>query len=305
MEPLKGITVLSTALNIPGPVAACRLRELGAEVIKVEPPAGDPLEALAPSWYRELAAGQEILRLDLKTPEGQGHLADRLADVDLLLTSQRPSSLSRMGLDPEEVLSFHPRLLHVMVVGYGRGREEEAGHDLTYVAQLGLVKPPTLPRTLLADLAGAQRVVQEALALFLCRERQIPKRQAVVSLQEAARLWAAPWRWGLTAPDGLLGGAYPLYRFYRAQDGWVAVAALEEKFARRICQEMAVDPGLLRHRETWDEVERALAEGFLQRSVEEWEAWAREVDIPLTGVGKGQTAAEGSSPPPATRSKGG
>ena len=58
--------VVTTALNIPGPVAAARLRELGATVTKVEPPGGDPLALAAPDWYRELAAGQEVVRLDLK-----------------------------------------------------------------------------------------------------------------------------------------------------------------------------------------------------------------------------------------------
>ncbi|HEY3712692.1 MAG TPA: CoA transferase, partial [Amycolatopsis sp.] len=64
--------VVTTALNIPGPVAAARLRELGATVTKVEPPGGDPLALAAPDWYRELAAGQEVVRLDLKRqPPGE------------------------------------------------------------------------------------------------------------------------------------------------------------------------------------------------------------------------------------------
>ncbi|MDI3269910.1 MAG: CoA transferase [Bacillota bacterium] len=305
MLPLDGLTVLSTALNVPGPVAAFRLRELGARITKVEPPGGDPLRKVAPSWYQELIRDQEVLTLDLKAPEGQRILHERLSQTDLLLTSQRPSSLARLGLDPDRLFPLYPKLLHVLLVGYGAGREEEPGHDLTYVTQLGMVKPPALPLTLVSDLAGAQRAVQEALALFLCRERRIPQRQAVVSLQEAARLWAAPWRCGLTAPEGLLGGAYPLYRFYRARDGWVAVAALEEKFAWRLCGEMGVDPQRLGQRDTWPEVERALAEGFLRRSVEEWEAWAKAMDVPLTGLGRErEVMGEGPSGPPGSLAKG-
>src|SRR5262249_20619358 len=139
--------VVTTALNIPGPFAAARLRELGATVTKVEPPRGDPLAPVASDWYEELVTGQDVVRRDLK----QETIDDLLGEADLLLTSQRGTALARMGLAWETLHERHPRLSQVAIVGEG----ERAGHDLTYLAGHGLLDPPRLPRTVMADLLGA------------------------------------------------------------------------------------------------------------------------------------------------------
>ena len=151
--------VVTTALNIPGPVAAARLRDLGATVTKIEPPDGDPLALAAPDWYRELAARQEVVRLDLK----QQTLDELLGEADLLLTSQRTAALARLGLAWEAVHERHPQLSHVAIVGEG----ERAGHDLTYLAGRGLLDPPRLPRTVMADLLGAERAVSAAAVAMM------------------------------------------------------------------------------------------------------------------------------------------
>src|SRR5689334_21257410 len=107
---LQGIKIVSLELNAPGPVAAQRLTQLGAEVTKVEPPAGDPAGKAAPEWYKALRSGQTVLRLDLKDAAGKACLDDLLAKSDLLLTSFRPSALRRLGLDWGELHARHPRL---------------------------------------------------------------------------------------------------------------------------------------------------------------------------------------------------
>ena len=96
--PLAAVTVVSLATNLPGPVAAARLVSLGASVVKVEPPAGDPLGMVVPSWYDELIAGQEVITLDLKDPGGRSTLETELTSADVLLTSMRPSASARLGL---------------------------------------------------------------------------------------------------------------------------------------------------------------------------------------------------------------
>lgn len=65
VDPLAGVTVVSLAVNLPGPVATARLASMGATVVKVEPPTGDPLRSVVPSWYDELASDQEVVSLDL------------------------------------------------------------------------------------------------------------------------------------------------------------------------------------------------------------------------------------------------
>ena len=152
--PLAGITVVAVAVNLPGPAAAARLAELGAAVTKVEPPEGDPLAAASAALYERLTAGQTILRLDLKDQAGRERLAELLANADVLLTSSRPSALERMGLARDQLEPRYPRLVHVAIVGHPAPDQERPGHDLTYVALHGLLAPPALPRSLVADLGG-------------------------------------------------------------------------------------------------------------------------------------------------------
>jgi crotonobetainyl-CoA:carnitine CoA-transferase CaiB-like acyl-CoA transferase len=271
---LQGIKIMSLALNAPGPVAAARLTRLGAEVTKVEPPGGDATSRAAPAWYESLCRGQTVLRLDLKDTGGRAELDSMLAEADLLLASFRPSALQRLGLDWNTLHARHPRLCFVGIVGHPPPDEERSGHDLTYQADFALLRPPQMPPTLFVDLAGAERAVSMALALLNKAARTGEAGCAWVSLYECARDLAAPVRAGLTVPGGLLGGGYPLYGFYQASDGWVAIAALEPHFAERLMSELGLKKA------DRAELERI----FLQRSAAAWENWAAERDLPIAAV---------------------
>jgi crotonobetainyl-CoA:carnitine CoA-transferase CaiB-like acyl-CoA transferase len=254
--------VVTTAVNIPGPVAAARLRDLGAVVTKVEPPSGDPLELAAPEWYGRLVAGMVVVRLDLKTES----LGGPLAEADVLLTSQRTAALERLGLAWAGLHERHPELAQVAILGEG----ERAGHDLTYLAGRGLLEPPRLPRTVMADLMGAERAVSAALAAMLDGGGSYIE----VSLAAAADALAEPLRAGLTAPGGVLGGGLPTYGLYEASDGWIAVAALEPGFRSRLAE------GLGGVELTRSELEDA----FGSRTAAEWESWARKLDLPIESL---------------------
>lgn len=271
---LQGIKIVSLALNAPGPVAAARLTRMGAEVTKIEPPSGDAMSSASPKWYKSLCQGQTVLRLDLKDPGGRAQLDSLLGKADLLLASFRPSALRRLGLDWEGLHLRHPRLCFVGIIGYPPPQEERTGHDLTYQGDFGLLRPPQMPPTLFVDLAGAERAVSMSLALLTKAARTGESGCAWVSLHECAHDLAAPVRAGLTSPGGLLGGGYPLYGFYQASDGWVAIAALEPHFAERMLSELGLK-----------KAERAELERiFLQRGAAEWENWAAERDLPLVAV---------------------
>lgn len=274
MSLLNGLHILSTAINVPGPVAAKTLVDMGATVVKVEPPFGDPLAAGAPTWYRELHAGVEIHTVDLKSDAGHVRLHAWLERTDLLITATRPASLNRLGLSWHAVHARYPRLCHVAVVGYPAPRHDEAGHDLTYQADAGLIAPPSMPRTLIADLAGAQCVVNAALALLLARERTGASGYQEIALAEAARLFSAPLRHGLTSATGWLGGGTPAYRIYPTRDGWIAVAALEPHFRDALARALDVD---INDR-------RALERVFAERSAAEWELWSVERGLPIAAV---------------------
>jgi|SRR5437899_1592967 len=271
---LRGIKVVSLSINAPGPVAASRLAKLGASVTKIEPPAGDPLKTVAPAWYQSLCSGQTILTLDLKSPSDRQKLEPILADADLLLASFRPSALRRLELDWESVHARHPRLCFAGIIGYPPPLEERSGHDLTYLASVGLLSPPQLPPSLFVDLAGAERCVTESLALLLNRERTGQAGCGFVSLFQCARELAAPMIAGLTVAGGHLGGGSPFYGLYQTADGWIAIAALEPHFAQRVLAEFGLASP---DRKQLDEI-------FRTRTATAWEQWAIERDLPIAAI---------------------
>jgi len=274
MRPLDDVSTVSLAVNVPGPTASARLVSLGASVTKVEPPAGDPLASTHPAWYDELRAGQQVVSLDLKQAADRARLDELLEPADLLLTSSRPGALSRLGLAWAELHARFHRLCQVAIVGYPAPDRDRPGHDLTYAAAHGLVVPPDLPRTLVADLGGAELAATAAVGLLLARERGGEAGYAEVALADAASAFAAPLRHGATAAGGPLGGGSPSYGLYPAEDGWLAVAALEPHFQLRLAEQLGLD----------DLTHEALAAAFRARTADDWETWARERDLPLAAV---------------------
>lgn len=270
---LTELVVLNTGLNLPGPLAASQLADLGARVVKIEPPQGDPFRYYSPAWYDALHEGIECRQLDLKSEAGRAEMANLLATAGVLITSQRPAALSRMGLDSSRLLNDYAKLAVVNIVGEPEPLAHLAGHDLTYQAVAGLLDPPALPRTLLADLGGAQQAVIAALALY-ARGGGVME----VALSEAARYFQGPLAFGLTRPGALLGGGHAGYRLYRSADGWLALAALEPHFWQRLRSLIAgvtaspLDPA----------AHTRLSETFAARNSLHWQAWAQQHDIPLT-----------------------
>jgi alpha-methylacyl-CoA racemase len=268
---LASVRVVSLATNLPGPIAAARLSDLGASVTKIEPPGGDALGPASPSWYAALTAGQCVVVLDLKAPEDRARLDDELDGADLLITAMRPSALARLGL--ANLADSHPRLCHVEIVGYDGDREEVVGHDLNYQAAHGTLQPPALPTVPVADLLGAERVVSAAILLLLARERSGTGGRQRVVLDEAARDAGAAIRHGLTGPGTVLGGGLPVYGIYECADGYVALGALENHFTERLREALGT------------EVTRvALEAAFAARDTEYWMAMAERLEIPLTPV---------------------
>lgn len=263
---MNGVRIVSLAQNVPGPVALARLVAEGATAFKIEPPDGDPLSTLSRPWYRELHRGVRVARVDLKSADGRARLERQLATADVLLTSQRPAALHRLGLDAPSLARRHPHLRVLQIVG-DTTAPEEAGHDLTYQAQTGLLGAG-MPRTLLADLFGAERTVIAALVLL----RGAGPACARVGLRDALDTATLPIRHGLTTATGPLGGAQAAYRVYDTRRGRVAVAALEPHFRARLYSLLGLPDG------------HDLSEVLRSRTAKQWERWAREHDLPLASV---------------------
>ena len=263
---LDGVQVVTIAQNVPGPLAAARLQQAGAHVTKIEPPTGDPFLAVSPAWHGEMHAGIAIERLDLKAEDGRVRMAELLRNADVLLTSQRPSALARLGLDPETLFSRFSRLRVLRIVG-SVADPEHPGHDLTYQARAGLLGD-AMPRTLAADVMASERAFAGALALL----RQAPGSVRDIGLVESLDPLLASLRHGLTTSTGTLGGGAPRYRLYAAREGRVAVAALEPHFEARLFEALGLPRG------------SDPAPCFLARTALEWEAWALERDIPIVAI---------------------
>ncbi|MEO6321063.1 MAG: CoA transferase [Polaromonas sp.] len=241
LQPLQGVRILSLALNLPGPAALMRLRQMGATCLKLEPPGGDPMGHYNQAAYAQLHDRIEVRKSDLKTAEGQEVLHRELAHTDVLLTSFRPSAFKKLGIAWETLHPRYPALSQVAIVGSPRERAEEPGHDLTYLAENGLVPGLELPATLYADMGGSLMATEAVLQACLMRRSAEGAATAAnglfieVALSVAAGYLALPRQWGLTQPDGWIGGAHAGYRVYACKDGRVALAALEPHFAAALC----------------------------------------------------------------------
>ena len=278
-KPLKGMRVLSLALNLPGPAALMRLKSMGAACTKAEPPAGDPMHLYSPMAYATLHAGVKLITLDLKQPAGQNALHKELARTDVLLTSFRPSALNKLGLGWKTLHTIHPRLCMVTIVGAPGARSEEPGHDLTYLAEHDLVQSLALPATLYADMGGALVASEAVLQALLLRQTSGKGVVREVALSDAAGWLAKPREWNLTHPNGDVGGAHAGYRVYACQDGRVAVAALEPHFSARLCAAAGLphDSNTMRESTT----AQTLSNWFKQHTRAQLDLLARTADIPM------------------------
>jgi alpha-methylacyl-CoA racemase len=224
---LSGTTVVDFTRQLPGPFASRELLRLGARVVKVEPPEGDPTPE---AWYRALNDGKEIVAWDARSEPPPAVLSE----ADVVLEGFRPGVWERLGAQ------LPPRAVLCSITGYGASgpRARDAGHDLNYLGYAGALADtaPAVPPVQVADLAaGAQAAVIEVLAALLERERTGTGTRIVVSMTHNAHRFVAHRLAGDPLPRLLTGGV-ACYRIYETADGrHLTVAALEPKFWRNLC----------------------------------------------------------------------
>lgn len=269
-----------------------RCHAMGAQCTKLEPLArhdhvsADPMLHYSPAAYGQLHEGVTVLQANLKTPQGQALLHSQLATADVLITSFRPSALSKLHLEWNALHTQYPRLGMVRIFGDSApAHTEHAGHDLTYQAQAGLTDAGTMPTSLFADMAGAIECSEAVLQSLLLRWQTGKGHCVDVGLAQAAQWMALPCAWKLTTATGDVGGAHAGYRMYACADGWVAVAALEPHFAQRLCQAAGIttcDGSPISMREP--HVHLTIAQFMRNRLAQDIDAMAIKSDIPLRVV---------------------
>jgi crotonobetainyl-CoA:carnitine CoA-transferase CaiB-like acyl-CoA transferase len=236
MQPLSGVLVVDFSRYLPGAFASRELLELGARVVSIEPPGGDPLRSTAPAWDDALRAGKESLEVDLKRdPEPALEL---VRQADVVLESFRPGVASRLGIGPEHVPA---RTVYCSITGFGLGNrhEQRAGHDLNYLGWAGVLSDtaPALPPVQIADFAaGGLGAVTKILAALLERDRTGKGSHVVVSMTHGSHRLVSHRLGGESVPRMLTGGL-ACYRIYETADGrHLTVAALEQGFFQRLTE---------------------------------------------------------------------
>jgi crotonobetainyl-CoA:carnitine CoA-transferase CaiB-like acyl-CoA transferase len=280
-KPLRGVRILSLALNLPGPAALMRLAQMGARCTKINPPAGDPMQHYTPDGYALMHKGVAHKTLDLKSEAGQSAMHKLLPQTDVLLTSFRPSALIKLGLGWKTLHKQYPALSLIEVVGAPGPLAEIPGHDLTYQAEVGLVNGMDLPPSLFADMGGALMATEATLKAVLSLKTTGQGSRHEVALSEAAAWLALPRQLRMTTPDGAVGGAHAGYRVYACKNGRVAVAALEPHFALSLCKAA----GLMLSHPVKDlfksETQQAIAAFFASKTRQQLDKLAAAQDIPL------------------------
>jgi len=254
MQPLSGISVLDFTTLLPGPLASLMLAEAGAEVLKIEKPGGEDARRFPPYVDGESAAfailnrGKLSLTLDLKNEADRARLTPLIERADILLEQFRPGVMARLGLGYDALRAINPRLIYCSISGYGQrgARAGEAGHDINYIGNTGLLDlqpgpadAPVVPPMLAADIAGGSfpAVINILLALR-ARDQSgqgchldIAMTDAMFTFGWAAlAIGAATGQFPKPGELWLVGGS-PRYRLYPTGDGkLVACGALEQKF---------------------------------------------------------------------------
>jgi alpha-methylacyl-CoA racemase len=237
------------------------------------------MRAYSSTAYTHMHQGIRRVQADLKTDKGLAKLHKLLATTDVLLTSFRPSALARLGLAWKTLHTSYPQLSLVSIVGDVKA-PEIPGHDLTYMAEFDLVSGTDLPPTLFADMGGSLLAVEAVLAAVLQSEATGKGIHTHVGLAQAAHYLALPRSWGLTTPDGLIGGVHAFYQVMPCKDGRVAIAALEPHFASRLAALMGQT--LHQSSDVLEEKLKKKARSFMKKhNCKTLAAWAQQHDLPL------------------------
>lgn len=296
-KPLQGIRVLDFSTLLPGPLATLMLADAGAEVIKIERPGrGDEMRSYVPKFgtdavnFAMLNRGKRSIAIDLKAAGAVEALLPLIREADVVIEQYRPGVMDRLGLGYDALSAINPRLVYCSITGYGQSgpKADQAGHDLNYVAESGMLGlaagadgAPVLPAALVADIGGGTypAVMNILLALM---GRQHSGRGCHLDIAMADNLfsflyWAmgnglAAGEWPTPGGDLVTGGT-PRYQIYRtADDRFVAAAPLEDKFWANFTAIIDLPAALRDDTANGEATRQAVAAIIAGRDASHWEA---------------------------------
>jgi crotonobetainyl-CoA:carnitine CoA-transferase CaiB-like acyl-CoA transferase len=315
--PLTGIRIIDLSTVLAGPYATMILGDLGADVIKVEPPDGDATRGWGPPWVGDLERGTRTaayflavnrnkrgVRLDLKSPEGGAVLRRLLAGADVLVENFRPGALDRLGFDDDAVRSLNPALIHLAISGYGRTgpAADRPGYDFVIQATGGLMSitgdadadggRPTKVGVAISDVVTGLHAAIGILAALLARDH-IGQRVDVSLLGSTLAILVnqAQNAFVTGRSPGRRGNAHPNivpYETFMTADGELAVAVGSERQWPRFCDalglpSLADDPRFATNGDRVDHrdaLRPIIAERLAGRSTAEWAAALDAAEVP-------------------------
>ncbi|MCX4657956.1 CaiB/BaiF CoA transferase family protein [Streptomyces uncialis] len=302
--PLRQLRILDLTRLLPGGFAGSLLADLGADVVKVEPPVGDPLRQVMPETFAAIHRNKRSIMLDLAEPEGKRAFLALVPRFDVVIESHRPGVLDRLGLGFAALRRANPRVVLCSLSGFGQTGpySRRPGHDVNFLALSGFFAVPQRPTgsvdrpgVRVADLAGA---MYAALSITVAAQHAATTgtgQHVDVSLHEAAAAWAGPL--ALPALNGAAVNS-PLVTgdndAFTTRDGRrLSLALFEDKFWRAFRERLAGEfPALAtdaydrrrdrtRHKEA---VSALLAAVFADRDLKWWIEVLGELDVPWAPV---------------------
>ena len=287
--PLDGVTVIELAGIGPGPFAGMVLADLGATVVQVERPGGNPAAAFG---HAALNRSRRSIAVDLKQRAGVEVVLRLVEDAEVLIEGNRPGVTERLGVGPDDCLTRNPALVYGRMTGWGQDGpwSQRAGHDINYIAVAGVLDTvgrddsgPVPPCNLVGDFGGGAMLLVVGVLAALDHARRTGEGQVVdAAMVEGAslllsmqRTMAAQGMWSGGRGQNLLDTGAPFYDVYETADGgWVSVGALEPQFFAELLArlDLADEFGDGQDPRRWSDLRARLRTLFAGRTRDDWDA---------------------------------
>lgn len=313
--PLAGVRVLDLTSVLMGPYATQIFADLGADVIKIEGPAGDTTRFIPPgpdpsrgAMFLNVNRGKRSLALDLKQPAAREAILRLAKDADVFIHSMRAQAIARLGLDYTALAAANPRIIYANLYGYGRSgpyRDYPAYDDIVQAAS-GIVDlqarlsggEPTYAATVIADKVAGLTGAYAVIAALFARERtgigqeiEVPMFETLVSFAAVEHLCGSLFTPPLGPPE-YPRATSPSRKPYKTSNGYIGVMIYNDKqwqaFFRALGDpEWSRDPMFASMRSRTENISKVLAQVALvleSRSSEEWMELFRRAEIPATPI---------------------
>ncbi|MDX1497332.1 MAG: CaiB/BaiF CoA-transferase family protein, partial [Salinisphaeraceae bacterium] len=288
MGPLNGIRIIELAGIGPGPFCGMMLADMGAEVIHIDRPGGNPTAA---AGHSVLFRNRRSLALNLKTPEGAETVLRLCESADAIFEGFRPGVAERLGVGPEHCMGANPKIVYGRMTGWGQTgpMAQAAGHDINYISLSGALhaigrrgERPMPPLNLVGDFGGGGMMLAYGMVCALLEAQKSGKGQVVDSSMVEGSAALMAMFYGLRT-QGMFNGergthmldtGAPFYEVYETSDGqFVSIGSIEPQFYALLSNELKLDPkeyGMQFDMQRWPEQKEKLAALFKQKTRDEW-----------------------------------